>query len=163
MDPVTVLGVVSASLQIAQFIGSTIHGLNTLKGKFRDADTTIRLLIGQLSTIKAAIFQIRDWAEYNFDDSPKERRFLNGLNVALDGCQAAMEVLFEEIRDLMKESSAPDGEAPVSLGVRARVKAAWNEDSMKVHEDRLHHQVQALQLLLLAGQWYAIYSTLCTK
>ena len=153
MDPVTVIGIVSASVQIAQFIGSTIQGLNTLKGKFREADTTIRLLIGQLSTIKAAVFQIRDWADYNFDDSPKEKRFLKGLNDALDCCQAAMDVLSAEVKDLMAGLQPHNGEGPKSLGITARARAVWNEDIMKTHQDRLYLQVHALQLLLLAGQW----------
>jgi ankyrin repeat protein len=159
MDPVTVVGVLEASLHIGQFIAATIQGLNTLKGKFRDADTTIRLLIGQLSTIKAAILQIRDWAEFNFDDSPKERRFLAGLSISLDGCQAAIEVLSDEIHDLTDGSNSLDGEGSTALTTRARVKASWNDDSMKVHEDRLQAQGRALQLLLLAGQWYVISST----
>lgn len=154
MDPVTVLGVAASALQIAQFIGSTIQGLHTLRGKFKDADITIRLIISKLSTIKAAVFQIRDWAEFNSHDSPKERQFMNGLHVALDGCQAAIDVLSEEVKDLTvaTRDSNNDG-MPIALGVRGRVAALWSEDTMKAHEDRLHGQVQALQLLLMAGQW----------
>lgn len=35
--------------------------------------------------------------------------------------------------------------------------AVWSEDAMKAHEDRLHGQLQALQLLLMAGQWEGSY------
>ena len=156
MDPVTAVGVVSAALQIVQFIGSTVQGLNTLKGKFQDADITIRLLISRLSTIKAAIVQIHDWADYNFDDSPKSVQFLDGLNKSLDGCQAAMDVLSAEVKDLMA-GVALDEQTPSRLGLRARAKATWNHDTMKAHQDMLHGQVQALQLLLLAGQWQVTY------
>ncbi|ESZ93925.1 hypothetical protein SBOR_5684 [Sclerotinia borealis F-4128] len=152
MDPVTVLGVAASALQVAQFIGSTIQGLHTLRGKFRDADTTIRLLISKLSTIRAAVFQIRDWAEFNSHDSPKERQFMDGLHVALDGCQAAIDVLSEEIKDLTVTTKDSSVEMPIILGMRGRVAALWSEDTMKAHEDRLHGQVQALQLLLMAGQ-----------
>ncbi|KAK8901375.1 hypothetical protein ACHAPF_006175 [Botrytis cinerea] len=153
MDPVTVLGVAASALQVAQFIGSTIQGLHTLRGKFKDADITIRLIISKLSTIKAAVFQIRDWAEFNSHDSPKERQFMDGLHVALDGCQAAIDVLSEEVKDLTvaTRDSNNDG-MPIALGVRGRLAALWSEDTMKAHEDRLHGQVQALQLLLMAGQ-----------
>lgn len=153
MDPVTVLGVAASALQIAQFIGSTIQGLHTLRGKFKDADITIRLIISKLSTIKAAVFQIRDWAEFNSHDSPKERQFMDGLHVALDGCQAAIDVLSEEVKDLTVATRDSNDGMPIILGVRGRVAAVWSEDTMKAHEDRLHGQVQALQLLLMAGQW----------
>jgi hypothetical protein len=154
MDPATLLGVVASSIQIAQFIGATIQNLHTLKGKFQDADVTIRLIIGQLSTIKAAIIQIHEWAEFNFDDSPKEEKFLDGLNVALDGCRAAMDALSEEVEGLITGTgNTTTGVLPTALGIRARLKAVWSEDSMKAHQDRLYGQVQALQLLLMAGQW----------
>ncbi|KAJ8058357.1 hypothetical protein OCU04_012549 [Sclerotinia nivalis] len=151
MDPVTVLGVAASALQIAQFIGTTIQGLYTLRGKFKDADTTIRLIISKLSTIKAAVFQIRDWAEFNSHDSPKERQFMDGLHVALDGCQAAIDVLSEEVFDLTV-ATRDSSNGMLILGMRGRVAAVWNEGVMKAHEDRLHGQVQALQLLLMAGQ-----------
>jgi hypothetical protein len=154
MDPASVIGVAASAIQIAGFIGSTIQGLHTLRGKFKDADITIRLIISKLSTIKAAVFQIRDWAEFNSDDSPKEIQFMNGLHVALDGCQAAIDALAEEVKDLAAASKAPESGDFLQLSFRARVTAVWSEDTMKAHEDRLHGQVQALQLLLMAGQWY---------
>jgi hypothetical protein len=160
MDPITILGVLSASFQIAQYIGQTIHGLSTLRGKFKDADTTIRLLIGELSTIRAAVSQIRDWAKWNYNDSPKEEEYLKGLEVALDGCQAAMEVLAEEVADLVGGVATVSDPAKFSLGCIPKVKAIWSDDAMKSHQDRLHAQVQALQLLLQAAHWSVISSRL---
>lgn len=154
MDPVSIVGILAASAQIAQFIGQTIQGLSTLKGKFSDADITIRLLIGQLSTIRAAVSQVHDWAQYNSNDSPKEEEYLKGLGVALDGCHAAMEVLDEEIKDLVLGVAANgDSNKPLSLSFLTKAKVIWSEDIIKTHRDRLHSQVQALQLLLQAGQW----------
>jgi ankyrin repeat protein len=146
MDAISAFGVAATAVQIVQFIGSTIQGLNNLKGKFKDADNTIFLLISRLSAIRAAIHQIRDWADYNFDDSPKEKEFLKGLNTALDGCQTVMEILSAEVKDLLA------GADPRAMGMMTRVKAIWNEDTMKSHEGMLSGQIQALQLLLSAGQ-----------
>lgn len=153
MDPVTLVGVVASSIQIAQFIGGTVQNLRTLKGKFQEADITIRSLINQLSTVKAAVLQISEWAEFNFDDSPKEKAFTDGLNVALDGCKEAMDVLSAEVDDLMAGTGAPAVGIPTTLGMRIKVRAVWSEVSMKTHQERLFLQVQALQLLLTAGQW----------
>lgn len=153
MDPISVMGVASASIQVAQCIAQIIQGLCTLRGKFKDADMTIRLLIAELSTIRAAVSQLRDWAEWNSNDSPKESEYMNGLEVALEGCQAAMDVLAEEIRILVA-GLAPRGDPTAfSLGFMARARAVWSEDTMKTHQDRLHSQVQALNLLLQASHW----------
>jgi hypothetical protein len=153
MDPISIVGVASASIQIAQCIAQSIQGLCTLRGRFKDADMTIRLLIAELSTIRAAVFQLRDWAEWNSSDSPKETEYMKGLEVALEGCQAAMDVLADEIKDLVA-GFAPRGDpATFSLGFMARAKAVWSEDTMKIHQDRLHAQVQALNLLLQASHW----------
>jgi hypothetical protein len=153
MDPISIIGVASASAQIAQFITQTIQGLCTLRGKFKDADMTIRLLIAELSTIRAAVSQLRDWAEWNSSDSPKETEYMIGLEVALEGCHAAMEVLAEEITELVAGSATRSDPASFSLAFMAKAKVVWSEDIMKIHQDRLHAQVQALNLLLQASHW----------
>ena len=153
MDPISIVGVASASAQIAQFIGQTIQGLCTLRGKFKDADLTIHLLIAELSAIRAAVSQLRDWAEWNSNDSPKEAEYMKGMEVALEGCQAAMEVLAEEIKELVAEPATRGDQTSFSLGFMAKAKVVWNEDTIKGHQDRLHAQVQAINLLLQASHW----------
>lgn len=152
MDAVTVAGLAASAFHIAGLVGSTIQALHSLKGRFQDADTTIRQLINQLSTIKAAVSQIHDWAEFNSDDSPKGPEFMHGLNIALEGCQALMHRLSEEVKGLTSL------QRPLDLlsgrhGLMDEGKADWNDATMK-HQSMLFGQVQALlQLLLTAGQW----------
>lgn len=149
MDPVTAFGLVSGGVQLAQIITQTVAGLATLRGKFNNADLTIRSLIGELTTIKSAITQLEDWAKYNARDSPEHNEYDEGLGVALEGCRAIMEVLSEDVSSLTRGSMA---EFP-TVGFRTRVKVVWNDDLMKGHQERLHAQVLALQLLLQACQW----------
>lgn len=139
-------GFLSGGLQVVQIIGQTIAGLASLRGKYRDADLTIRSLIGELTTIKSAITQLHDWATYNSQSSSRNEEYVEGLDVALDGCQAVMEVLSEEVAALTREDNS-------ILGFRARVRVVWNEEMMKDLENRLHAQVRALNLLLQACQW----------
>ena len=153
MDPISVLGVASTSIQIAQCITQIIQGLCTLRGKFNDANMTIRLLIAELSTIRAAVSQLRDWAEWNSSDSPKETEYMKALEVAFEGCQTAMEVLAEEVQELVAGLTPRSDPASFSLGFMARARAVWSEDTMRTHQDRLHAQVQALNLLLQASHW----------
>ncbi|PGH00121.1 hypothetical protein AJ79_08304 [Helicocarpus griseus UAMH5409] len=148
MDPASAIGVVGGAIQITGLITKTIHGLYTLQGKYRNADITLTSLITQLSTIKAAVTQLHDLAQYNPNGTPKHPEYIDGLDVALDGCTAIMDVLSEEVAQLTQASSNYDPSQP--LGLRAKMKAIWNEDLMRDHSDRLHAQVLALQLLLQA-------------
>lgn len=150
MDPVNVAGLVAAALQLAGFIGSTIQGLHSLKGKFQDADSTIRLLIRQLSTIKAAVSQIQDWAEFNSDGAPQATDFMEGLKIALDGCQIVMEVISKEVTNLTAPPTPLDS-LPSQLRAKDRTKM-WDDATMKEYQSILSGQVQAWQLLLAASQ-----------
>jgi hypothetical protein len=78
---------------------------------------------------------------------------MSGLQVALEGCQIAMEVLAEEVNDLAAGGTTTNDPATFNLGFVAKAKVVWNEDALKIHQDRLHAQVQALNLLLQAAHW----------
>jgi hypothetical protein len=152
MDAVVITGLAATAVEISGLIGSTIQGLHSLKGKFQDADVTIRQLISQLSTIKGAISQICDWAEFNSDGSPKGPEFMNGLNIALHGCQALMRALSEEVRDLTM-LERPLDLLSSELGTKNNGQVVWNDGAMK-HRSMVFGQLQALlQLFLTAGQW----------
>ncbi|EAW08625.1 ankyrin repeat protein [Aspergillus clavatus NRRL 1] len=148
MDPFSWIGAISGVLQITQVISQTAIGLSKLKGKFDNADLTIQCLIGELATIKSAVTHLEDWARFNVRDTTESEEYIEGLNVALDGCRAVMEHLGDEVTSLTQTVT---GQATV-IGFRARVKVIWNEDVMRGHQERLHAQVVALQLLLQACQ-----------
>lgn len=149
MDPFTWIGAISGVLQIAQVISQTTAGLVKLKGRFSNADLTIQSLIGELSIIESALTHLEDWAKFNARGMTKSEEYIEGLNVALDGCRMVMEVLSEEVASLVQNIAGQDS----VVGFRARVKVVWNEDVMRGHQERLHAQVVALQLLLQACQW----------
>src|SRR5947199_9145049 len=107
MDPITLLSAISATTSILGAITSTVKNLSDLKGKFDGADLTIRLLIAELSTVKSALIQIQDWAQYNSTDSPFEEDLANAFNVSLDGCKMAMDVLAEEVSYVVADYSQP--------------------------------------------------------
>lgn len=149
MDPVSAFGLISGGIQVVQIISQTAAGLATLRGKFNNADLTIRSLIGELTTIKSAITQLEDWARYNARGSPEHNEYNEDLGVALDGCRAIMEVLSEDVLSLTRSAEGDTS----TVGFRTRVRVVWNDEIMKDHQVRLHAQVLALQLLLQACQW----------
>jgi hypothetical protein len=44
----------------------------------------------------------------------------------------------------------------VHLGFWERSSLVWNQEAVKDHQDRLSRQTAAMQLLLMAIQWYGL-------
>jgi hypothetical protein len=142
MDPISLIGGISAAGAIIAAIATTVQNLYDIRGRYDEADLTIRLLIVELNTIKAALIQIQDWAQYSFAGSPTQKELLEGFEVSLEGCKMAMDVLAEEVARLVSKNPFIQ-----------RTQYAWNAAGMKEHQDRLRSQVAALQLLLQAAHW----------
>ncbi|KAL4782291.1 hypothetical protein BJX76DRAFT_349497 [Aspergillus varians] len=143
MDPITAVGLISGAFQIGQVITETLAGLSSLRAKFQHADLTIGTLEQQLRTIKAAITQLEEWTRARLRESPAE--YNTSLDVALDGCRTVMEALLDQVQALTQGASSNE----TGIGFRARMRVVWREDIMRGHQERLHSQVIALQLLLL--------------
>lgn len=151
MDPLSALGAISGALQVAQIIGQTIAGLSTLRGKYQNADLTIRSMIGELTTIKAALIQLHDWAKYNAEVNSSHREYEESVTVAIVGCSEVMEVLSGKVAELTINVNG-HVDLPV-LAFRTRIQVLWNEELMNTLREQLHSQVRALNLLLQACQW----------
>jgi hypothetical protein len=64
-----------------------------------------------------------------------------------------MEVLAEEVRDLAAGATTTNDPATFNLRFMVKAKVVWSDDTLKIHQDRLHAHVQALNLLLQAAHW----------
>lgn len=149
MEPISVIGLLSTAGTLASTITIAIKNLSDLRGHYKDADVRIRLLIGELSTVKSALTQINDWTHY-LDDTHRQADVVEGLKVSLEGCQLALDTLAEEVRSLLGGVIPGSSASP---GFRMRTQYIWSESSLRQHEGRLHAQIAALQLLLQAVQW----------
>jgi hypothetical protein len=155
MDPVSAWGVFTGAIQVVQVISQTIVGLSALRGRYQNADITIRSMIGELSTIKSAITQLHELARYNAAADASHKEYEESLAVALDGCNAIMEVLSEKVAELVNASNAPGLQNDSAIFTfKARIKVLWNEEMMSGLQGRLHSQLRALNLLLQACQWW---------
>jgi hypothetical protein len=147
MDPISAFGIVSGGVQVLQAIASTVHDLNQLRGRFKDADLTIQSLIQELSCISTALTGLREWTRTNSTDGPQSDEYNQDLAVAIKGCLVVMEVVSYDVSHLVQ------GMQEDRFGFRARMRIVWNEDTMRGHQEKLHAQVNALQLLLQVCQW----------
>lgn len=147
MDPVSAFGLFTGAAQILHTITSTIKGLRKLVGKIEEAQFTILSLIHELVSMQAALTSLEEWLRVHRRDNNVSEGLDNYLAVAIHSCHTIMGVLSDEVNSLIHGNTHDH----MSLGTR--IKAVWKEDSMKGHQDMLHSQVLALQLLLSACQW----------
>ncbi|KAJ5092286.1 hypothetical protein NUU61_007156 [Penicillium alfredii] len=150
MDPVSAFGVFSGGIQVLQAIVATVHGLNELYGRFRDADLTIQSLIQELNCIQTALTSLREWARASAANGPSPDEYHDSLAVAMNGCRVIMEVLSQDVAALVQ-----GGQEERLAGFRARVRVVWNDELMRGHQEKLHAQVMALQLLLQVCQCHS--------
>jgi hypothetical protein len=154
MDSTSVDGTTPVGYRIVQLIGQTIAGLATLlRGTYRDADQTIRSLISELTTIQSAITNLDVLSRDRWFNSSHCTEYDEGLNMALDGCKAIMEVLSGEVAAFVPDDRIDEN---VAINMRTWPRATWNESLMGEFQVRLQAQVPALQLLLQARKWYAM-------
>lgn len=146
MDPASLLGAISASGAIVGAIAKTLHGLHEVREKFHGADVSVGLLMSELTAVKAAIIQIEDWVRFSSRNKPVPADLGPALEISLEGCKTAMDVLAAEVQNVLDDLS-PEGPR-----FQFRARYVWNESTMKEHQLRLHTQVSALQLLLQAVQ-----------
>jgi hypothetical protein len=145
MDPASLVGVLSAAGGIVQLIIQTVKKLNELRERFQEANVTIRLLMSELLTVRAALQQVDDWTKYSWTPAtPVQEDLQSAFEISIDGCTMAMELLSDEVDELLGHDT---GESFIF-----RIKSLWKEDMMTTHQQRLHTQVGALQLLLQAIQ-----------
>ena len=108
-------------------------------------------MIGELTTIKAALIQLHDWAKYNAEANSSHREYEESVTVAIVGCSEVMEVLSGKVAELTVNVN---GHVDLSVfAFRTRLQVLWNEQLMSSLQEQLRGQVRALNLLLQACQW----------
>lgn len=145
MDPASAIGVASAVLAIVNIIAKNVVSLSDLQVKYNTADLKVGLLIGQLSTIKAALNQIAGLFE-NDIRVLRDTGLIHDLSTSL-GCVEAVVVVLDDKISLVQRNAANE------LTIRSKVNFLWDEKTMDDYLNLLNNQIQALGLLLTAFQW----------
>ncbi|MCJ1434227.1 guanine nucleotide-binding protein subunit alpha [Xylographa pallens] len=147
MDPVSIVSLASAVLSIVGVIAKNVNALSTLQAKYRNADLSVFLLIGQLSTLKAALGQISEWIKVEGITAQSEHlQLVADLQVALKGCQVLISILDDRVEQLANKEGSD------SLKVQGKIVFLWEEQELNVYVTHLNNQVNALTLLLSAIQ-----------
>lgn len=146
MDPVTFLGSLSAAGTILAGVSKVAHDLTRLTERFRDADTTVGLLLTELWAIQGALRVVEKWTTDNESLGPVQDELASNFEMSIEGCRTAIALLEDDVT-VLHAAFVNDEKDFV-----ARLKTLWKESAMKDHQQHLRAQVQALQILIQAVQ-----------
>jgi hypothetical protein len=143
MDPASVVGLVGAVLGIADVVAKSVRTLLDMQSKFMTADVRVSTLIGQLSTLKAALGHIADMMSEEMS-AAQYGQFFSDLDTALQGCEAMITALDTRLSALERNVDR--------LSISAKVQTIWDDSTLNEYLGILNNQIQALNLLLTALQ-----------
>lgn len=145
MDPASIVSLATSVVNIVGVIAKNVNALSTLQAKYRNADLSVFLLIGQLSTLKAALGQISEWIKMEGLTAQSEHlQLVEDLKVALNSCQILISTLDDRVDQLANKEGSDN------LKVQGKVVFLWEEQELNVYVTHLNNQVNALNLLLSA-------------
>lgn len=153
MDPASAVGLAGAILGLTSVVGSGVNKLANIKRRYQNTDIAVSAMIGQLYTIKAALDQIASLSSST--TAPSEcipERFLP----ALDTCRVLTDRINQRIDQIM-------GCETETSSRKFKIQFIFAEQEMKDYLTHLDRQVNALNLLLLALQWFVILTTLFAR
>ena len=146
MDPISVIGLAGSLVGIGDVIAKSLCRLINLQSRYRSASLVVSLLIGQLTTLKAALNQITEFVTSSLTSVPRHEQLVADFEISLESCRLLCVVLEERI-DLLECNNSG------SLNVKGKVGFLWEESELNDFTNHLNHQVNSLNLLLAALHW----------
>lgn len=145
MDPVSAIGLVGSVVGIVDIITKSVTYLSSLHSSYKIADLKVRLLIGQLSTLKAALDQVANLINSR-PDIPRDDKLVYDLSVALTCVEAVIFAVDDRLSDLQRNDDR-------GLKTLSKAGFVWDEQTINDYLGLLNNQVNALNLFLTALQW----------
>jgi hypothetical protein len=145
MDPVSAIGLTAAVISSIDACTRGFTPLLSLQSRYQQTDLTIRILLTQLSTLKAALVQISEWIHKIHDAFPYDH--VLDLHISLDGSKFLVDTLHDRLVSFEREEN--DHTSPWQ-----KTRFLWEERERATFQTMLNHQITALNLFLTALQWY---------
>lgn len=145
MDPVSAIGLVGSVVGIIDVITKSVAYLSGLHSSYKIADLKVRLLIGQLSTLKAALDQVANLINSR-PNIPRDHKLVSDLSIALTCVEAVIFAVDDQLSDLQRNGNQ-------GLNTLSKVGFVWDEQTINDYLSLLNNQVNALNLFLTALQW----------
>lgn len=144
MDPATAIGLAGSVISIIDVCTRSLNSLMNIQARYQQADLAVRLLLTQLSTLRAAISQISEWISSSYDPFPSTLQV--DLEMSLSGCKVLIETLSGYL-------TSREWDRDVKLNAWQKTQYLWQENERQNFQTLLSHQIAALQLFLTALQW----------
>lgn len=142
MDPVSAIGLASSLLGIIDVAARSISALRALQQRWKVADLTISLVISQLTTLKAALNQIKEWISTSLN-SIQHYQLVMDLGASLESCETLLHFIDGQLSHLDFNDSN-------DLSIESKIKVALQDKAVKECATHLANQSTALNLLLTA-------------
>ena len=145
MDPVSVLGLAGSIVGIVEVAARSISALRALQQRWKTADLTINILISQLTTLKAALSQIKEWIS-NSLSAIQHYQLVMDLGASLESCDTLLLFIDGQLSHLNWNDSN-------ALDFDSKIKAVLQDKKVQECANHLANQSAALNLLLTALSW----------
>ena len=148
MEPLSILGAASSIVSIIDIASRCISSLHALQQRWKDADITVALIMGQISTLKAALEQISQWMHTDADTLLSHYQLVMDLELALHSSRLSITFIHDHVTTLMRDKYN-------ELTFRSKARAMAQDNMVQQCVKHLNNQTVALNLLLTALNWYA--------
>lgn len=145
MDPVSAIGLAGSIVGIIDVAVKSISALRALQQRWKVADLTISLLISQLTTLKAALSQIKDWISTSLNANYHYQLVMD-LGASLESCETLVLFISGQLTQLYWKDSN-------TLLFESRIHTVLQDKTIKECATHLANQSTALNLLLTALNW----------
>jgi len=147
MDPVSIIGLAGSLVGITDVVARSLKSLINLQSKYRSSNLVVSLIIGQLTTINAALNQITEWVTGSLATIPLHGQLVADLQVSLESCYVLILVIEERIEALEQEQDSGN------LTLKGKVGFLLEEGGLNEFTNLLNNQINALNLLITALHW----------
>ncbi|KAK7995897.1 SH3 domain-containing protein [Apiospora marii] len=145
MDPVSIVGLVSACASIGRLLIQIQHTLNTIQEKYKNSEFAIMSLLSQLVILEAATSRLEAVlaARQHCGADDNGQNLLSQLHQSLAACANSIELLANHVG-----SAKTALDAGLMIGRRTRARYIFNEDGIAPIREALRDQIQAMHFLL---------------
>ncbi|KAM5348894.1 hypothetical protein ACJ41O_008717 [Fusarium nematophilum] len=137
MDPVSIVGLVGASMAIAARVADLVSTIPRLVATFRDTERSIRRLGSQLELFQGTVTQLGEWLQRSPRVSPRVK---DTLNASLISCRDVIDDIEAHIKRVMPPED--DG----ALRIWGRTRHAWDETCADQWEQRVLNQMHMMDI-----------------
>lgn len=143
MDPITIIGLVDASVDLALKCAGAVKKLNDIASKYKNSKLTIMSITGNLDAMQLAWDKIGAWTQaYTPGESSDDDGFVSRMTRFLETGALVMDALGEDLQAFGHND----------MGISQRANLLWNESTFLDHQNRIRDQATTMSLLLQAIQ-----------